>query len=72
MAQIEKHRVCTRCLSVDIVDPNCMCCIGKFETIELEFDTCEHCGSTSDQPIDSEFNDKQLTKLHNGTTKKSK
>ena len=55
-SHLEKIKVCNRCHSDNIVDPNCRCCLGKYKTIELEFDVCDCCGSISDQPADTEFN----------------
>ena len=61
---LEKHKVCDRCLSVDISDPDCMCCIGKYDTIELEFEVCNCCGNivNDGRPAETEFNTKQLNK----------
>ena len=59
---LQKIKVCDRCFSDTIVDPNCQCCIGKYKLIELEFYVCNCCGTTIDnQPADTEFNRKQIS-----------
>lgn len=58
---IQKHTVCDSCYSLGIRDNNCVCVeSNRYSTIELEFKHCNVCNQTIDDPIDSEFNDKQL------------
>lgn len=58
---IEKHTVCDSCLALGIRDSECVCVdSNKYSTVELEFKHCNVCHQTIDDPIDSEFNDKQL------------
>jgi hypothetical protein len=58
---IVKLKVCTNCLSPNIIDAECRCVWDKhYPTIELDFEQCDHCGHTSDQPADTAFNDEQL------------
>jgi len=65
--RLEKFRVCDRCLCIGIEDPNCQCAFGKYQTVELEFEVCDCCGSVINdgQPAETEFNEKQLTNLKN-------
>ncbi len=62
---LQKVKVCNRCFSDGIVDPNCQCCTGKYKLIELELHVCNRCGNVIDegQPPDTEFNTKQFEKL---------
>ena len=61
MSKLAKYTVCTSCLSVGIEDLNCICRYrNHYATIELEFETCECCGSISNQPADTEFNTNQF------------
>jgi len=62
--RLEKHRVCNRCYAVGILDNDCVCSYGKYETIELEFEVCECCGNLIDDgnPADTPFNKEQLNK----------
>ena len=61
--RLEKHIVCVDCQSIGITDVNCICVdSNRYETIELEFEVCDCCGSPiSDFPADTEFNRKQLS-----------
>lgn len=61
---LQKIKVCDRCFSDTITDPNCQCCIGKYKTIELEFEVCDCCGNTIEdgQPAETEFNNSQREK----------
>lgn len=66
--RLEKHVVCTRCFSVGINDPDCLCAYsGKYNTVELEFEVCDCCGHLicDGQPAETEFNKKQLLNLKN-------
>lgn len=63
---LEKHKVCTHCLSVDIMFAECRCVISNnYPVIELEFEHCSCCGHiiTDGQPAETEFNEKQLKTL---------
>ena len=61
MKKLERIKVCKKCLSPGITDPDCICCYTNgFPTIELEFEICECCDRMDDEPADTEFNNKQL------------
>jgi len=64
--RLEKHTVCISCRSIGILDIDCICVHShRYPTIELEFEVCDCCGNPkSDQPADTEFNEKQLQKIH--------
>jgi|LakMenEpi03Aug12_release.lakeMendotaPanAssembly.Ray.scaffolds.fasta_scaffold5302238_1 RNase P subunit RPR2 len=56
-----KEIVCADCMSLDIIDINCVCTYMKnYKTIELEFEKCDCCGNIERYPAKTEFNDKQL------------
>lgn len=56
-----KKTVCAECMSLDIIDINCVCTYSKnYETIELEFEQCDCCGNIERHHADTEFNHKQL------------
>ncbi len=64
---LQKFKVCTSCLSVNITDNDCICMYQKdYPTIELEFEVCECCGHLIEDgsPADTSFNDQQFTKLN--------
>lgn len=62
--RLERHRVCTHCFALGIMDINCICSYGNYKVIELEFEVCDCCGHVLNdgQPADSEFNKQQLKK----------
>jgi len=60
---IEKFTVCAMCLSVGVVDLDCICVHQKdYDTVELEFEVCECCNNLicDGQPAETDFNKKQL------------
>lgn len=63
--RLEKHKVCVDCFSVGIIDNNCICASGKYQTIELEFEVCVCCNNLIEDgyPADTEFNTEQFKKL---------
>lgn len=63
MNRLEKHEVCTDCLSVGVSFTDCICTYNRnYETIELEFEVCDCCGNlvNDGQPAETEFNEKQF------------
>lgn len=63
---VAKFVVCASCLSEGVTDINCVCCSEEgYDSIELEFNSCECCGHIIDDgfPINSEFNTAQLKTL---------
>lgn len=46
--EIVMEKVCARCESIDIVDPDCICVSGDHETIEKEFEKCKCCGNINE------------------------
>lgn len=66
---LEKHLVCTSCLTIGISDIDCVCTYqNNYPTILLEFEKCECCGNVKDSPADTDFNNNQFKKLKNHTT----
>ena len=63
--KLEKFRVCQECLSVSIIDPNCVCAYSKYKIIELEFEVCACCGNVVNdgEPADTEFNKRVLKNI---------
>jgi len=61
--RLEKHIVCTSCLSVGIIDKDCVCSYALYDSIELEFEVCECCDNliSDGDPADTEFNKEQLS-----------
>ena len=62
--RLEKIEACNQCFSVGILDSNCVCAVGSYKTIELEFEVCNCCNNLIEDgsPADTEFNKKQLKK----------
>jgi hypothetical protein len=61
---IVRETVCASCHSLDIVDKDCVCVWeNKYPTVELEFEQCDHCGNIASEPLDNEFNRKQLGEI---------
>lgn len=60
-----KHRVCVDCLTHDInlTPDNCICTYKDYDTIELEFESCDCCGHVEAEHADTPFNEKQIEKL---------